>query len=186
MRLLALLLATLVSLTACGGDDEAEPRDPSVHNEADVEFTSEMIQHHAEALVMVDLTVEKKGLDPELLDLASSIRTTQALEIETMTDWLQQWNEEIPETIRDHVNAGHGGHGGDGGHGSEELDALAELKGDEFRVAWLEQMIDHHEGAVEMAELELEDGSFGKTLEFAEKVKKTQTAEIASMEKLLD
>ena len=39
--------------------------------------------------------------------MAEQIRDAQAPEIETFTDWLTDWDEEVPETVRDHANAGH-------------------------------------------------------------------------------
>lgn len=108
--------ATVVALTlglgtaACGSDDDApgSVTEPSAteHNDADVAFASEMLQHHAQALSMVDLTVDRP-LNPEVADLAEQIRAAQGPEIETFTDWLTEWDEEVPETMRDHANAGH-------------------------------------------------------------------------------
>ena len=70
------------------------------HNDADVEFASNMLQHHAQALSMVDLT-RGRTLDPEVQQLAEQIRDAQAPEIEIFTDWLTDWDEEVPETVRD-------------------------------------------------------------------------------------
>lgn len=59
--LMALTLALTVLLTACGNDDTEttnEPLSSTEHNDADVAFASEMIQHHAQALTMVDLTLD--------------------------------------------------------------------------------------------------------------------------------
>ena len=65
-----------------------------------------MIQHHAQALSMVDLTIER-DLDPEVQQLAERHPCRSGPEIETFSDWLTDWGEEVPETMRDHVNAGH-------------------------------------------------------------------------------
>ncbi len=110
----------LLAVTGCGSDaSNAEPSSRSSvsateHNQADVTFASDMVQHHAQALSMVDLTTGR-DLDPAVRALGEDIRAAQAPEIETMSDWLQTWGEEVPETVRDHA---HGGHGDDeGGHG---------------------------------------------------------------------
>ena len=76
------------------------------HNDADVTFASDMSTHHAQALSMVDLTLDRP-LDPEVQALAEDIRAAQGPEIETMADWLTEWGEEVPATMRDHANAGH-------------------------------------------------------------------------------
>lgn len=69
-------------------------------------FVTNMIQHNAQALAMVDLTMGRP-LDPKMEQLAEAIRATQGPEIETMTDWLTDWDETVPETMRDHGNVGH-------------------------------------------------------------------------------
>ena len=65
-------LAVLLTLSACGGSEEAEaPQELSEteNNKADVTFATDMIQHHAQALSMVDLTMDRE-LEPEVQELA--------------------------------------------------------------------------------------------------------------------
>jgi uncharacterized protein (DUF305 family) len=177
--LCAVLLTGALALTACGGEDEPTGGSSSGdHNAADVTFASEMIQHHAQALVMVDLTVGRE-LDPAFQELTESIRDAQAPEIEVMVDWLVGWGEEVPATDRDHVNAEHG----DEGH--EDLTELEAAEGDEFRTLWLEQMIEHHEGAIAMAETEKADGDYPAAVDLAEAIIEAQSAEIEKMKKLV-
>ena len=105
----ALTVALSAGLTACGDDTEPAAKaevSTTEHNDADVTFASDMITHHAQALSMVDLTLDRP-LDPEAQALAEDIRAAQGPEIETMADWLTTWGEEVPETMRDHVNSGH-------------------------------------------------------------------------------
>jgi uncharacterized protein (DUF305 family) len=199
----AALLLTLATatLTACGddtaGDAPAAERTAAngdVHNDADVEFASEMIPHHADALVMVDMT-QGRDLSPELARLTEDIRAAQAPEIETMVDWLTAWGEDVPETSRDHVNSHGGSHGeddGDDGMGMngmgmdpDDLAMLEEAQGSAFESMWLEIMIEHHEGAVEMAEAEQEDGLFADAVALAESIESSQAEEIELMEELL-
>lgn len=200
----AALLLTLATatLTACGddtaGDAPAAGRTAAngdVHNDADVEFATEMIPHHADALVMVDMT-QGRDLSPELARLTEDIRAAQAPEIETMVDWLTAWGEDVPETSRDHVNSHMGSHGEDdgddegsgmGGMGMDpdDLAMLEAAQGDAFESMWLEMMIEHHEGAVEMAEAEQEDGLFADAVALAESIESSQAEEIELMEELL-
>lgn len=106
----ALTLALGAGLTACGdGTSDADATaevSTTEHNDADVAFATNMITHHAQALSMVDLTV-KRDLDPEVRALAEDVRDAQGPEIETMADWLTKWGEDVPATMRDHVNSGH-------------------------------------------------------------------------------
>lgn len=193
---LALTLALGVGLTAC--DDTSEPASKAEvsttrHNDADVTFASDMITHHAQALSMVDLTLDRP-LDPEVQALAEGIREAQGPEIETMADLLTEWGEDVPETMRDHVNGGHDmsdsmdGMDHDDMPGmmtADDIDELENSADDEFQDMWLKMMIEHHEGAVEMAQTEQRDGQFKDTVDLAGQVIKTQTAEIDTMKQLL-
>src|SRR5688500_4481166 len=106
--LAALTVGFSLLLAGCGDDEPAADTESgntrTDHNDADVVFATEMIQHHSQALAMVDLTVGR-DLDPAFEGVVEAIRMAQAPEIETMTDWLTQWGEPIPATVRDHVNA---------------------------------------------------------------------------------
>lgn len=199
-RLLGTLtLGLALTLTGCGNDEAANDTSAQVsetdHNDADVEFATAMIQHHAQALSMVDLTMDRT-LDPEVQRLAEAIREAQGPEIETMSDWLQDWNEEVPETMRDHANAGHDMEGmGDsmddldsdmpGMMSGDDFDELENAPDSEFQTVWLEMMVAHHEGAVEMARDQQESGQYRPAIDLAGNVVATQTAEIAEMKALL-
>jgi uncharacterized protein (DUF305 family) len=188
-RFAALAAAIALTLSACGsGNDSAS--DSAGHNDADVAFATEMIPHHAQALLMVDMTMGRE-VDPEFRELTEDIRAAQTPEIETMADWLEEWGEPVPETPRDHANAhgdGHGmGPGADmpGMMSGQDLDDLESSRAERFEEMWLQMMIEHHEGAIEMAQVEQEEGSFAPALELAQRIERTQEAEIAKMEDLL-
>jgi uncharacterized protein (DUF305 family) len=196
----ALTLTAALALTAaaCGNDDASTGTASEVstteHNDADVEFASNMLQHHAQALAMVDLTIDRP-LDPEVQQLAEQIRDAQAPEIETFTDWLTDWDEEVPETVRDHSNAGHdmddmGDSMNDenmpGMMTSDDMGALEDASDAEFQTMWLEMMIEHHEGAVEMAKAEQQDGQYKPAVDLAADIEKSQTRETTLMRSLLD
>ncbi|WP_188111234.1 DUF305 domain-containing protein [Nocardioides antri] len=207
----ALVLALVPALAACSDDDDAAP-EPAVHtadngdvfNDVDADFATGLVQHHALALVLVDLT---RGADvsPEVTALAEDILATESLEIETLTDWLAVWDVPAPETIRDHANAGHGDHGDHGDQGNtlsldgeipggdlpgmpstDELTELLSLRGDEFEQRWLELMITHHEGAIEIADQEIEDGTYSPAVDLAEAVREAQLAQVEQMKSLLE
>ena len=206
----ALGLALGAGLTACGEDDTTTTAEVSAteHNDADVAFATDMIQHHAQALSMVDLTMDRP-LDPEVEALAEQIRAAQAPEIEQMVDWLTSWGEDVPETVRDHAIAGHdmsdmdGSDMGDdmaddmgddmggmdpdmpGMMSADDMDALASASDGEFQDMWLEMMIEHHEGAVQMAETEQSEGRFQDAVDLAGSIIDSQSEEIATMEDLL-
>lgn len=197
-RKLALLMALLLALTGCGGEEVTEKEAPNgdVYNTADVAFAQDMIQHHAQALVMVDL-LQGRQVSAGLTTLSEGILSSQTAEIETMTTWLIEWDEQVPATLRDHVNAGHGeddhtqhDEEGDTGQGmpgmldSEELAELEATQGGAFERAWAAAMIEHHEGAIEMAEEQQQDGLFEPAVALAREIEKAQAAEIEALEGL--
>ncbi len=191
--LTAALAAVLLLLAGCGGETEGSAApEPSKteHNSADVTFATDMLPHHAQALSMVDLTLGRQ-LDPEVADLAEQVRDAQVPETETMVDWLNEWGEPVPETSRDHVNAdSHDGMEMDsdmpGMMSGDEMQALEDAPDAEFEQLFLEMMIEHHEGAIEMAKTELDEGRYIPARDLAEGIVSGQQEEIDTMESLLD
>ena len=188
------LAVTAAVLTGCGADEDAPAPSgvaaESDHNDADVAFATDMIPHQAQALVMTDMAVGRQ-LDQELVVVVDNIRAAQAPEIELMADWLQEWVEPVPETVRDHAHGGHDGEapemeGMEGMMSAEQLAELEDASGPEFEELWLTMMIEHHEGAVAMAETELESGSFQPALDLAEEIASSQTEEIEQMRAMLE
>ena len=159
------------------------------HNDADVVFAQMMIPHHAQAVEMSDIILSKPDVPADVAALAATIKAAQAPEIETMTGWLDAWNQ--PTEPAD----GHSGHGKDGhgtdGHGmsgmvdEERLDQLKAAPGVEASRLFLEQMIGHHEGAVDMAKQELSAGKHAGAIQLARDIITAQEAEIAEMKQLL-
>jgi len=192
--LLVAAMAAILALIGCGSDepqnDIRTAPNGDEFSDADVAFATDMIQHHAQALQMVDMTVGRT-LDPEVQQLTDDIRAAQGPEIELMAGWLTDWDMPVPETVGVDANAG--------GHGDMEMDSdmpgmmteeqMSELEaaqGDVFRDMWLEMMIMHHQGAVEMAETEQSEGTFGAAIDLAESIETSQRDEIDVMEQLID
>ena len=195
---LVAVLSTLTVAAGCGDDGGAEPTGQTTQtapngdefNDADVAFAGEMIQHHAQALEMVDMT-NGRDLDPEIAELAEQIRAAQGPEIEQLVDWLTAWEQPIPETTRDHANSeGDGEMEMDmdmpGMMSEDEMSGLESEEGPAFEERWLEMMIEHHAGAVEMAQSQQDEGVFGPAVELAGTIESTQEAELDRMESLLD
>ena len=182
--------ALALTLTGCSSSDSSA--DGKGFNDADVDFATDMIQHHAQALSMVDLTMGRE-LDPEMVELTEQIRAAQAPEIETMVDWLEDWDQPVPETSRDHANAHAEDHGAGGAMdedmpgmmSAEEMTALENAPESDFEELWLQMMIEHHQGAVEMAETQVEDGESAQAVKLAEEIIDAQAAEISQMQDLL-
>jgi uncharacterized protein (DUF305 family) len=161
------------------------------HNDADVMFASHMIPHHEQAVGMSDVVLAKGGIDPRVADLAADIKAAQAPEIKQMQGWLDQWgNPPMPPMT---TGEGHGGHDMDGMSGDgmgmmsdEEMTALKNANGVEAGRLFLTGMITHHEGAIAMAQTEIEDGKFAPAVELARAIVKTQQQEIDTMKGILE
>ena len=175
-----------------GGSSSATAESSSQdHNDADVMFAQHMIPHHQQAIEMSDVVLAKKGIDPRVTDLATEIKAAQGPEIKQMQDWLGQWgNPPMPPMA---TEEGHGGHDMEGMSGDgmgmmseEELTALNNAKGVEVSRLFLTGMITHHEGAIAMAQTEIEDGKFAPAVELARAIVKTQQAEIDTMKGILE
>lgn len=146
-------------------------------NDADAMFATMMIGHHQQAVDMSDTLLAKTGVDPRVADLATRIKAAQAPEIATMRDWLDGWG--VPSAA-----PGSMGHG-DGMMSETDMAALEAASGAEAGKLFLQQMIAHHEGAVEMARTEKGDGKDPRAVALASTIIDAQTVEIAEMKGLL-
>ena len=161
------------------------------HNDADVMFAKHMLPHHQQAIEMSDVVLAKQGIDPRVTELATEIKAAQGPEIKQMQDWLSQWgNPPMPPMA---TEEGHGGHDMDGMSGDgmgmmsdDEMAALNSAQGIEVSRLFLTGMITHHEGAIDMAQTEIEDGKFGPAVEMARAIVKTQQQEIDTMKGILE
>jgi uncharacterized protein (DUF305 family) len=151
------------------------------HNAADVAFAKGMIPHHRQAVEMAGLAPER-AQSAEVKKLAADIKKAQDPEIEKLSGWLTSWGEEVPaEGAMDHSM-----HGGmEGMMTSEEMTELENASGKAFDTAFMEMMIKHHEGAVEMAKTEQADGAHAPARKMAGEIITSQSAEIEQMNKLL-
>ncbi|MEX5296601.1 DUF305 domain-containing protein [Kocuria sp. CPCC 205268] len=152
------------------------------HNDADVMFAQMMLPHHEQAVQMSEILLGKDLVPGEVRDLAERVRDTQAPEMERMRAMLAAWDAPAaPEASA----AQHGGHGS-GMVDEQGMNWLREAEeGPAAARLYLEQMTQHHEGAIEMARDQVEDGQNPQALELAQDIVRAQEAEIAEMERML-
>jgi len=181
----------------------------TVHNTADVDFVTGMIPHHEQAVEMSDLVLAQPdpspGSDEAVRAIARQVRDAQAPEIELMETWLEDWGmgSDTGTDGGGHDMAGHGSDGGDmegadmdgaemdGGEMNgmmteSQMNELSQATGAELDQLYLELMIAHHEGAIEMAQTELKEGKNPAALKLAQEIIDTQQAEIEQMQDLLN
>ena len=151
-------------------DDEAT----GAYSDDELMFASMMIPHHSQAVTMSELALANTT-NPEVLALATAIRDAQGPEITQMQSWLDQSD----------YSGTHAGHMDMGGMLSdEEIAKLAVAKGAAFDRLFLEGMIAHHEGAIQMAEM-IKDSTNSEVKKLFNNIVSSQSAEIEAMKTLL-
>lgn len=191
----ALALATALTLAGCAGNSGGTGSDsmpgmdhggsssssaPAADfNDADVMFAQMMIPHHEQAVEMADVILDKEGIDEGVLALATDIKAAQQPEIEQLQGWLEEWGADSATESMEGMD-----HGG-GMMSDEDMQSLDAATGAEASRLFLEQMTMHHEGAIEMAQDEVDNGQNVDAIELAQTIVDTQTAEIATMQELL-
>ena len=200
--------AALLSLTACGGSaDQAHsttrsgppgvsssPGAAQAHNSEDVTFAQRMIAHHQQAVQMSDIILGKPGVDPRVVDLANQIKAAQGPEIQQMQTWLNQWSQPTNPTTPGSMTPGAPNHGDmpgmtgmDGMMMSEQdIQALTNAQGVDASKLFLTQMIQHHQGAITMAQNEIKSGQYPPAVSLAHSIVTDQQQEITTMTKVLN
>jgi uncharacterized protein (DUF305 family) len=190
--------------TSAPSSANTAPADAQAHNDADVTFARGMIPHHQQAVEMSDMLLAKEGIDPRVVSLAQEIKAAQAPEIEKMRGWLNDWGvaamppmssgmpgHDMPENGSMPGMSGMPGHSsmpgmsGDGMMSPADMTALENAQGAEASRLFLTQMIEHHKGAISMAQNEIDNGGYGPAIEMARQISSSQQEEITSMEQLL-
>lgn len=207
------LAGALLALTACGAARasqavapdgyqmgaeaaKARARQDSLrypYTQADIDFMSGMIHHHAQAIV-ISKWAETRGASAELLRLTGRIINAQTDEITLMQSWLEDRNVSRPRldslgnVIMDH--AMHGMHSMDmpGMLSAAQMDSLSAARGKDFDVLFLQYMIQHHRGAVAMVKTLFAQHGAGQNetiFKFAADVEVDQSTEIRRMMQML-
>lgn len=194
--LVAAVSVVTLALAACSADhpagmghDGGTPSSPGAgasgpasvaKNPADIMFVTMMIPHHQQAVEMSDLLLAKSGVDADVRKLAEQIKAAQQPEIDQMKSWLTDWG--IDDS---HMGAmDHSDHMG-GMLSKEELDKLRKADGPTGQRLYLKGMIEHHQGAIDMANNVLEAGQNPDVEKLAQEIVTSQQAEITEMNKML-
>lgn len=180
---------------------ERQQQAMSRYSQAEVDFMTGMIGHHAQALIMSDLA-EANQASSAVRILTSRIINAQNDEIATMQKWLRDRGEAVPEIHIDGLNLmihmpdapmGAGDHGHDhmmpGMLTQAQLEELAAASGPDFDRLFLTYMIQHHEGAVTMVEEMFSKDGAGNdeaAYKLASDIQADQSTEIARMKLMLE
>jgi uncharacterized protein (DUF305 family) len=194
-------VAAVVTLTACStssSNQQAKSTTASAagtsttagasdaRNAADVTFAQQMIPHHAQAIQMSDMLLAKQGIDPKVSALANQIKAEQGPEIQTMQSWLNAWGQNTtPSTSPSMDMPGMPGMSGSGMMSDQDMAALQNAQGVEAGRLFLTQMITHHQGAIRMAQNEINTGQYTAAVALARSIVSSQQQEINTMQSML-
>lgn len=168
---------------------------------AEAGFSRDMQVHHDQAVLMAFLIRDRTD-DEEVRSLAFDIATSQAQQSGQMHAWLVLWDvsqaspepsmawmvRPVPgEAGHEHETEASGGIPDDmpGYASAEDLARLEAADGVEAERIFLELMIEHHRGGVEMAEAVLLRARHPAVLTLARSIVMAQESEIALMEGML-
>lgn len=161
-----------------GSGSETYKKYAALKGEAyDKEFIANMIVHHESAMNMAEMALAS-AKHQEIKDLAAAINASQGKEVGAMRGWQTEWG--YPAT------SGHSMTGmmeaGDSMEGMADMgNALKDLSGDAFDKKFLELMVEHHQGAVDMAKPGATNASHQQVKDLAAAIITAQTVEIEKM-----
>lgn len=177
---------------------------PPANASAEAGFARDMQVHHQQGVELA-MIIRDRTDDEATRLLGYDIATTQAQQSGQMYGWLAEWGlpQAGPEPSMTWMTrpaddgSSHDGHdsGGGGAHEpgepmpglatSEQIAELRTLEGVEAERMFLELMIEHHRGAVEMAEAVLARSDYPVVVSLAESIVRSQESEIGLMEDML-
>lgn len=170
----ALLIAlSLVGVSAA--QEDAAARLQGLSGAAfEIAFMQEMIIHHQMAVEMARLAQER-ATRAELKTMADSIIAGQGKEIDQMTAWLRDWHGAQSKPM-DHAVMQ---------EMDREMAALKTTGGVEFDRKFAEDMIVHHQSAIEMSQLVAERAERAELKTLAQAIIGDQSREIEQMRQWL-
>jgi uncharacterized protein (DUF305 family) len=187
INIVAIVVAVLVLAGSGGyvlGHNRAQPHP----NAADVGFLHDMRVHHEQAVQMSFIYLADAGIDPEVATVARSIAMGQSLEIGRMVQLLRDWGEpEVSDS--DTVMAWMGTpvdyHQMPGYATTDQLSQLAAASGTAADQLFVQLMVTHHRGGIEMAKDAVTRASVDEVTAMAASMATGQQEEITELQGLV-
>ena len=174
----SMALACVVGMSACTGDDSGREategvldRDGAATQQteaADVRFLRDMIDHH-EGLVVMAERAHERAADDSVRVVAENLHMMQAAERDTMVSMLASMfgEQHTPQPMEMH---------------QAQADSLAQMTGVEHDRYFLETVIAHHQGALDMIDRMLPNLTTDHIRMMAENMRSAQQREIQELE----
>jgi uncharacterized protein (DUF305 family) len=173
------------SRTITAGESAALAR--TERHPADAQFMRDMIIHHSQALEMVEL-LKVRTQREEMRLIAQRIAISQSDEIKMMRMWLLQRGESPPDSHVHHTSDAHARMPMRSMLTPEQMKALGAAHGSTFDRLFLQGMIQHHQGALDMVRELMSTPGAGEDpslFDFTASIVTDQTAEISRMQDML-
>ncbi|MBF6330805.1 DUF305 domain-containing protein [Nocardia transvalensis] len=145
-------------------------------NDADVSFLQMMYPHHAQAVDMAKL-VPGRSQNQQLITLAANVEKAQAPEMQQIADLLRRFGKPAPSATMHHDMSGM--------MSQDQMTQLQNSTGPDFDRMWMQMMIQHHQGAIDMSNTELANGTNPDAKALAQSIITAQQAEIQQMQGML-
>lgn len=168
----SLVLLVLIAVSLAGPARLARAEAPAPERATaryEVRFMENMIDHHAMAIMMAEMCLER-AFHPALISMCQDIIAAQSQEIATMQSWLQDW---YSVTYAPHMSPGQ--------QQSMERQAMR-LSPEEFEIWFMRNMIRHHEQAIREARECLERAYHPELRALCQNIMETQQAEIEQLQ----
>lgn len=183
-------VAGLIAGSRLAAPVTAPPGDGSV----DAGFARDMGAHHAQAVEM-SVLVRDRSDDEQVRSLALDIILTQQQQAGQMYGWLELWG--LPQTSSQPSMGWMQDHSGAAGHTQsapsmpgmatrEDLNRLAAASGAQAERLYLDLMVAHHEGGIEMAQYAANNAQTQAVQDLAVSIVNSQSAELNVLNDLLE
>jgi uncharacterized protein (DUF305 family) len=170
-------------MAGCGS---GRPSGTDQVSSVDTDYASSVISHHAQTLALLDLTLGRAGLDPEIGTFADQARPELFAEVKATTTRLATWGAKVPRTALEHTH-------GDavpydtsiaGVLSNDQMHALEQTRGRAFERAWLRALIAHERAAVRLATAAVQDGESVAAIAAATKDQQVHEDHVAALTRL--
>lgn len=173
-KIITALVLVVIFLTPNGASASSHAKSLQNLGIEEIMFAQMMIPHHKQAIVMSE-TALKKSRNQEILKLSRQINSLQSSEVSQLTYWLKATDSSM--TMDHDMKMS-------GMLTTKELTSLKRLTGTAFDRTFLQLMIKHHQGAIEMLGL-ISDSSNAEALALSKAIRSAQSKEISTMKLLL-
>lgn len=173
-KISVLLLTVGVILAPNGANASTHAKSLQHLGMNEIMFAQMMIPHHEQAISMSE-TALKKSRNQAILKLSNQIKSLQGTEKSQLAYWLKATDSSM--TMDHDMQMS-------GMLTTKELASLKRLTGTQFDRAFLQLMIKHHQGALEMLDL-ISDSKNAEAKALAKAINSAQSKEITSMKLLL-